>query len=256
MATAPLPPTTTDVSAAPSQPALSQVERVVNAFVAPSKTFTDIRRSGAWWMPFLIVLLASWALTYTAGSKVGFEKMAETQMQARPKQMERMESMPPADRARAMQFASKFTAGISYAIPLFVLLFVLIFAAIDFGALKVAGGSDVRFGKVYAVMMYAGLPGALKSILGVIALLAGASPDSFNLQNPIGSSVAYYLNPADSPFLYAIGSQLDVFLIWTLVLTAIGFTCICKVKKGAAFAIVFGVWIFFTLLFSSFALLG
>ena len=256
MATAPLPPTTPDVSTAPSQPALSQVERIVNTFIAPSKTFTDIRRSGAWWMPFLLVALASWGLTYTAGSKVGFDKMAETQMQARPKQVERMDSMPPAERARAMQFAGKFTAGISYAIPIVVLLFVLIFAAIDFGALKVAGGSDARFGKVYAVMIYAGLPGALKSILGIIALLAGASPDSFNLQNPIGSSLAYYLNPADSPFLYALGSQLDIFLIWTLVLTAIGFICISKVKKGTAFAIVFGVWIFFTLFFSSFALLG
>src|SRR5690242_1641181 len=113
MATAPLPPSTPEISAVPSQPALSQIERVVNTFIAPSKTFTDLRRSGAWWMPFLIVALASWGLTYTAGRKVGFDKMAETQMQARPKQMERMESMPPADRARAMQFAGKFTAGIT-----------------------------------------------------------------------------------------------------------------------------------------------
>lgn len=182
--------------------------------------------------------------------------MAETQMQARPKQVERMDSMPAAERAHAMQIAAKFTAVISYAIPIVLLLFILIFSAIDFGALKVAGGSDVRFGKVYAVMIYGGLPGVLKSILGIIALLAGASPDSFNLQNPIGSSLAYYLNPADSAFLYAIASQLDVFLIWSLVLTAIGFTYICKVKKGTAYAIVFGVWIFFTLFFSSLALLG
>ena len=256
MATAPLPPTTTDVSAAPSQPALSQIGRVVNTFVAPSKTFTDIRRSGAWWMPFLIILLASWALTYTAGHKVGFEKITENQMQAQPKQVARMDSMPPAQRAQAMQFAAKITAGITYAIPVFVLLILLILAAIDFGCLKIAGGSDVKFGKVYAVLMYAGLPGAVKSILGIIALLAGASPDSFTMQNPIGSSVGYYLNPADSPFLYSLGSQLDIFLIWTLVLAALGFTYICKVKKGAAFAIVFGVWIFFTLLFSSFALLA
>ena len=115
MATAPLPPTTPDVSTSPSQPALSQIERVVNTFIAPSKTFTDIRRSGAWWMPFLLVALASWGLTYTAGSKVGFDKMAETQMQARPKQVERMDSMPPAERARAMQFAGKFTASVKFA---------------------------------------------------------------------------------------------------------------------------------------------
>jgi hypothetical protein len=177
-------------------------------------------------------------------------------MQARPKQVERMDSMPPAQRAQAMQFAAKLTAGITYAIPVLALLIILILAAIDFGCLKVAGGSDAKFGKVYAVLMYAGLPGAVKSILAIISLLAGASPDSFTIQNPLGSSLAYYLNPADSPFLYSLGSQLDLFLVWTLVLAAIGFTCICKVKKGAAFAIVFGWWAFFTLLFSSLALLG
>ena len=257
MATAPLPPNSPDMTSISAQaPALSEGSRIVNVFIAPSKTFTDLRRSGMWWAPFLVILLASWALTYTAGRKVGFEKMTETQMQARPKQMERMDSMPPAQRAQAMQFAAKFTAGITYAIPIFVLLIILILAAIDFGCLKVAGGSDVKFGKVYAVLMYAGLPGALKSILGIAALVAGASPDSFTIQNPIGSSVAYYLNPADSPFLYSLGSQLDIFLIWSLILTAIGFTCISKVKKGASFAIVFGLWIFFTLLFSSLALLG
>ena len=33
---------------------LSQVERVVDTFVAPSKTFADILRSTSWWLPFLI----------------------------------------------------------------------------------------------------------------------------------------------------------------------------------------------------------
>jgi hypothetical protein len=33
---------------------------------------------------------------------------------------------------------------------------------------------------------------------------------------------------------------LDVVTIWTLVLTAIGITCISKVKRGTAFAVVFG----------------
>ena len=35
-------------------PALSQGERVIDTFIAPSKTFTDILRSQSWWLPFLI----------------------------------------------------------------------------------------------------------------------------------------------------------------------------------------------------------
>jgi len=256
MATAPFPPSSPEVSVANDQPAgLSQVERIVDTFIAPSKTFTDIRRSGAWWAPFILMMIVTWAFIFTAGQKVGFEKIAENQMQAQPRQQARMESMPPAERANAIRMAGKFTAGIGYAFPAIQLIIMAILGAIFFAILKIAAGADVSYGKTFAVLIYAGLPGTLRAILAIVTLYAGASPDSFTLQNPVGSSLAYYLNPADSPFLYGLGSQIDLFIVWTLVLTAIGFTCISKVKTGTSFAIVFGTWIFFTLLFSLPALL-
>jgi hypothetical protein len=55
------------------------------------------------------------------------------------------------------------------------------------------------------------------------------------------------MNAADSPFLYSLASSLDIFLIWTLILTAIGFSTVSKVKRGTALAIVFGWWAVFTL---------
>ncbi len=39
-----------DASAAP----LSEIARVIDTFSAPSKTFTDVKRSASWWLPFLI----------------------------------------------------------------------------------------------------------------------------------------------------------------------------------------------------------
>ena len=56
------------------------------------------------------------------------------------------------------------------------------------------------------------------------------------------------MTQADSPFLYSLMSSLDIFSIWTLILSAIGFTCVSKVKRGTSFAIVFGWWILFTLI--------
>jgi hypothetical protein len=47
--------------------------------------------------------------------------------------------------------------------------------------------------------------------------------------------------------LYSLLTKLDIFSIWTMVLTAIGITCISKVKTGTAFAVVFGWFIFLTL---------
>jgi hypothetical protein len=56
------------------------------------------------------------------------------------------------------------------------------------------------------------------------------------------------MSPAGNVFLYSVASALDIFMIWTLVLTAIGFTCVSKVKSATSYAIVFGWWAVFTLI--------
>jgi hypothetical protein len=43
-------------------------------------------------------------------------------------------------------------------------------------------------------------------------------------------------------------SSIDVFTFWSLALMAIGVTCISKVKRGSAFAVVFGWFGFWVLI--------
>ena len=71
MAAAPLPPTAASLSA-PETGTLSQGARIANTFIAPSRTFADLRRSAAWWAPFLLMVLISTVFVYTAGQKIGF----------------------------------------------------------------------------------------------------------------------------------------------------------------------------------------
>ncbi len=65
---------------------LSQVERVVDTFIAPSKTFTDILRSTSWWLPFLLLVVVSlgatrlWSISRSDSSSV-----AENQIHQNPK---------------------------------------------------------------------------------------------------------------------------------------------------------------------------
>jgi len=35
-----------------------------DTFIAPSETFTDLRRNAQWWLPFLLMTVAGWALVY------------------------------------------------------------------------------------------------------------------------------------------------------------------------------------------------
>jgi hypothetical protein len=244
MAAAPVLPGPTSVS--DSAP-LSEGARIVNTFIAPSKTFTDLRRNASWWGPFLLMVIISTAMVYTAGQKIGFRKIMETQMQSQPRQQARLEQLPPAQREQQLERGAKVTRIISFVFPVISLIILLIIAAVLFATFKFAAGGEISFKVALAIVIYSNLAIALKTLLATISVAAGASPDSFTFQNPVATNPGYFMNPADSPFLYSVLSSVDIFLIWTLVLTALGFTYVSKIKRGTAFAIVFGWWLVFTL---------
>jgi hypothetical protein len=246
MATAPLPPLSAPVPS--SEPAaLSESARIVDTFIAPSKTFTDLRRNASWWAPFLLMIIVSSAMVYTAGQKIGFRKIMENQMQAQPKSQERLDKLPADEREQRMEVGAKFTRIISYIFPVITLIIWLIIATALFATFKLAAGANVTFKMSLAIVVYSALPLMLKTLLAILSLVAGISPDSFSFQNPVATNPGYFMNPAGNVFLYDVASALDIFMIWTLVLTAIGFTCVSKLKSGTAYAIVFGWWAVFTL---------
>jgi hypothetical protein len=245
MAAAPVPPAA--VPAATPAP-LSQGARIVNTFIAPSKTFTDLRRSAQWWLPFLLTTILGWALVYVAEQKIGLQKITENALQARPKAEAQYEKATPEQR----QTQIKATGIIYYiAIPTIPVIIWVIMAALQFGTLKFVADADISYSKTLGVIVYAALPMALRNVLAIISVLAGVNADGFNLNNPVATNPAYFMNPADNPFWYFISSQVDVFLLWTLVLTAIGFATTGKAKTGTSFAIVFVWWVVITLIFAT-----
>jgi Yip1 domain len=243
MAAAPLLPATPT----PEPAALSEGARLINTFIAPSKTFTDLRRNASWWAPFIILSVAGLAFFMIVGQKITFRKVAENQIQASPRAVERMDKLTADQRDQAMERQAKGIQYFTYGYPVVILIFDLIIAALLFATYVFGAGVEVEFKTAFAIVMYAGFPGVLKLLLAIASILGGANPDSFSLQNPVATNPGYFMNPVDSPVLFKLASGLDIFLIWTLILTAIGFTCVSKVKKGTSYAIVFGWWIVATL---------
>lgn len=245
MAAAPVLPAPTP----PPEPApLSEGARIIDTFIAPTKTFTDLRRSAAWWAPFLIMIAVAILFAYGIGQKIGYGKAAENVLQTRPKQWDRIQNLKPEERENVMQRAEKQTMVITYIFPLINLILLLIVAGVLLATFKFAANADVSYKVALAIVMYASLPGVLKYLLATVAVFAGLSPDAFNLQNPLATNLGVLFTPTDNPVFYALGSMVDIFVIWTLGLTAIGFTCVSKVKRGTALAIVFGWYIAFMIL--------
>jgi hypothetical protein len=91
------------------------------------------------------------------------------------------------------------------------------------------------------------LPFVIQGILGIITLYAGLDPDSFNLKNPVGTNIGYYM-PLDWPkWLLAFGTSIDVLTIWVLILLTIGCATVAGMKRSTAAAAVWGWWIVITL---------
>jgi hypothetical protein len=161
---------------------------------------------------------------------------------------DQLEKLPPEQRDKQMRIGVMITKGIGYGFSIINLIFMVIVALILWGTFSFGAGADVRFGQSLAIVVYASLPGIIKALLAILVMMSGVDPESFIIQNPVGTNLGYYMNFAETPrFLYSLATSVDLITIWMLVLTAIGFTCVAKVKSGTAYAVVFGWWVVATL---------
>ena len=222
------------------QPPLSQAERVVDTFVAPSKTFTDIRRSASWWVPWILMAIASLAMVTVVDKKLGMEKVVENTMALSPKQAEKLDQLPPDQRAAQMQTIVKFNRAIAYSYPVLAVIIVAIIAAVLLGTFNLGFGAHLTFNQCMAISMYASLPGIIKALIAMLAIGVGGG-EAFTFQNPVASNLGALIDPS-SHFLYSIGTSLDVFTLWITFLTGLGYACVTKLKQGTCMAVVFGWW--------------
>jgi hypothetical protein len=240
MATAPLPPVAP--ASAPIEPKMSEGARILNTFIAPSKTFTDLRRSAAWWGPWILISIFSVAFMFAVGKQVTFEQVSKNQIEHSTKRAEQFDKLPADQQQKQLQISAKIIGFFAYGSPALILFYFLIATVAVWATFKVGVAADTSFGQAYAIMMYASLPGIIGAILGIVSLFAGVSPEGFDINNPVGTNLGYYLDPETTgKFIRAMASTFDVLSIWTVILIGIGYSCTSKVKRSTAIAIV-AVW--------------
>ena len=223
---------------------LSQWQRVSNTFMAPSKTFEDIKRGNrSWWMPLLIMAVVSYILFATIYSMIGMEQVVTNQMRLSPAGMSRISQLTPEQRAMSEKVSLYSIEGAFAASPLLVLFVAAIVAAVLLGTINFVFGGKATFGSIFAVWFYASLPSIIKSLLGVVVIFAGMAPESFNISNFAPTNLGAFLDPAETnKALYALASAFDAITIWTLVLMGMGTATVAGVKRGSGFIAVFGWW--------------
>jgi hypothetical protein len=236
------------VASVPGPEPLSQIERVVDVFISPAKTFYDILRDSSWWLPWLLGVVITLCFGLAIQQKIGWEKTYNTILQqGSQSQLDRMSQLSPAEQANQKAVGAKFVEYIFWGTPVLGLLFAAIASGVLLLTINFGLGGKATFPQMLAVWFYGTLPYAIQGILAIITVFAGLDPDAFNLKNPVGTNVGYFL-PLDSPkWLIALGTSIDVLTIWVLILLTLGCAIVGKVKKGSAGLAVWGWWVLVTL---------
>ena len=230
----------------PEPAPLSEGARIVNTFIAPSKTFTDLRRSSSWWAPWVIISIFSIGFIFVVGQQVGFEQVSRNQI-AHSSRADQFDKLTPEQQAKQLHIAAMVTKYIGYFFPAIILLSFVIIAAVLMAAFNMGAGAQVRFATSLAIVAYGSLPGIINATLGMISLVAGVDREGFNLENPVATNAAYFLDPMGNKFLYVMAGALDVFVIWNIVLMGIGFSCNSKVKRSTAIILIAALYLLYKL---------
>jgi hypothetical protein len=233
------------VAEIPAGPGLSQTQRVTNIFSAPSKTFEDIKRGNrSWWLPWVIMALVGYLFFAAVSSKVGMQTVVDNQMRmASESQQEQMAKAPPQQREMTAKISLYVTEGIFIAGPVFLLLVAAVVALVLWGTINFVFGGKATFGGIFAVWFFAALPSILKTLLGIVVLFVGNTPETFNIKNYAPTNVAAFLPVMETnKALYALASSLDVVTIWSLILMGMGIAIVAGVKRSSGYIAVFGWW--------------
>ena len=223
---------------------LSQWQRAGNVFVAPSKTFEDIRRGNcSWWLPYIILLVFTYILFAGITMKVGWNQVAQNNIAMNLKQAQRLDQLTPEQRDRAMKIAGTVMEIFFAASPVLILVGACLVSLLLWGTINFGFGGKATFPQIFAANMYALLPRVIVPLMATIAIFAGLAPESFNISNMAATNAAYFLSVQDTnKALYALLSQIDVISIWVAVLLSIGIAKVAGKNRSAGFISVFGWW--------------
>ena len=168
-----------DTVTATELPPLSPVARLVDVFVAPSKTFNDIRRNASpwlWLLPFLLVCVFTFVFAYTVLHKVGLPTLVDSVIHTNASLADRIANAPP-DQAAKIRSSIEMQFRLHLPAPVFILIVGLMVSGIFLGTANFAFGGRARYSQMLAVWFYGTLPLLFISILTIITLFAGMQSD-------------------------------------------------------------------------------
>ena len=218
-------------------------EKIAGIFISPRETFEALDQKPSWLVPFLIIVVMTLGMTMLTRD-IGMQDMM-AKFQAREMPQEQIDKI-----AAQSEGIGKYIQMVL--IPVATLAVWAIFAGILLFCGNTLLGGSAKFKKVFSMMSWSSLVGALAIIVNTAIILSKGTTQG------VTTSLAVLLpvpGLSDKPSIfYRLLSKFDLFTIWSLILWTIGLSVIYKftMKKSAGLVIaLWAVWIVISIAFGS-----
>jgi hypothetical protein len=209
-----------------------KMNKLLNIYTAPSKVFTSLKEKPEWITPFIIVLVV---IAIIAALTVGITKAT---IMANQEELLRERGMSEEQIEQTMKLTAGPIPMISSAIAaaIFIALALLIFTVVLNLFIPMFGGKGA-FKNVFSVVCFSSLIKVPGAILKLILIAITKSPY-------VATSLALFVpNLAKNSFGYLFLNGIDFFVLWEMILVAIGISITNDIKKNNAYILVFIIWL-------------
>jgi hypothetical protein len=194
----------------------NQWSRVSGTFVNPIATFKDVVKQPSWVAPLLISTILSIGYTFEMGHHVGWARLIQYRISHST-----YASLPAGEQEAIIQQQLPLTELMGYLYGSLGTAVELLAVAIVLYALFANG--RLKFKQAFSIVSYASLPGAIAALIGAL-VVALKNPDDVDPNRVLLSDASAFFGAGNLPArLFTLLSSFDVFSIWILLLTAIGF---------------------------------
>jgi Yip1 domain len=232
---------------------MSEGGRLIGVFSSPGKAFADIARRPRWWIPVILIAIVSTVYLNAFTQRVGWESVIRPAIERLPNAQNMTVQQREQTIATAARLYKYLGYGGSAVGTLFYVFIVAVLLMFLFDTLMSAG---IGLKRMMAIVAYGFLPMVIQTLLSMVVLFL-KDPEDFNLQNPLMFNVGAYLDPDGSAALRALGSSIDLFTLWIIVLLAIGVSSTArKMSFGKAFITIALPWALFVCLKTGLAAAG
>ena len=233
-ATSTLPPSASaPVVAAPG----SLVARLAGVIFSPRATFAKLIPKAPWLGALAVVTLLTAGGQYAfLSTEVGQTAMVDQQIHQAELRSGGNITQQQIDLFESLKTKNRYIVAISILIVGPIMTFV--FAGIYFGVFNALLGGDASFKQVLAIVTHSG---AVNIVQTLFVLPLNYVRESASSATTLGVFVQSFLD--ESNFVARVLGMIDLFIVWILVVTAIGLGVLYRRKTGPIFWSLMGVYV-------------